>query len=162
MNNPPVERNLARWRRILKTRTRAAEPFTRKQAAGLSLIAGGAVSVVFIVVIWVFVELVAPKLKPSAESLAQSEEATQLTATALRSSLPGHDVRIERLFAFNLKLYVDRKPFEELPYPDRKAIMAKIGRSWCDNIGYHLLARVGVFDIRSGDNLLTHACVFGN
>src|SRR5262245_41596106 len=161
MNNPPVERNLARWRRILKTRTRATEPFTRKQAVSLSLIAAGAVFVVLLAVVWVFVALVAPKLRASAESLAQSEEATQLTATALRNALPRQDVRIERLFAYNLKLYVARKSFEEMPYADRNDLMQKIGRLWCDNIGDRWLARIGVFDIRSGERLSTHTCAFG-
>jgi len=161
MNNPPIERKLARWRGILKTRTKAAEPFTRKQAVCLSLIAIGAVSVVLVSIVWVFVALVAPNLKASAESLAKSEEAAQLSATALRSSLPGHDVRIERLFAYNLKLYVERKPFENILDADRKALMAKIGRLWCGNIGDHWLARVSIVDIQTGERLSTHLCVFG-
>lgn len=166
MDNPPVdffgrESNLTRWLRLLKTRTKATEPFTRKQLTGLLLIGIGAVSVVVVAVIWGFVALVSPKIRPSAESLARSEEAAQLATTALRDFLQGNDVRIERLFAYNLKLYVDRKPFENIPYADRKALMAKIGRLWCDNIGYHLLARVGVFDIHSGEKLSAQACVFG-
>jgi len=80
---------------------------------------------------------------------------------ALRNVLPGQDVRIERLFAYNLKLYVDRQPFDDIPHPDRKPIMAKIGRLWCDNIGYHWLATVSVVDIRSGKRLFTHVCAFG-
>src|SRR5262245_17632543 len=64
----------------------------------------------------------------------------------------------QRLSASNPLQHVS---FEDIPNPDRKAMMAKIGRLWCDNIGYHLLARVGVFDIGSGDRLSTHACAFG-
>jgi hypothetical protein len=156
-----AKRKLTRWLRIFKTRSRKAQPFSGSQAVGLVLMAVGAVSIVLVLVTWALVVLVAPSLPASKWSLAKSEEAATLTATALRKFLPGHDVRIERLFAYNLKLYVDRKPFEDIPYPDRKAMMAKIGRSWCDNIEYRWLARVGVFDIRSGKKLSAHACVFG-
>ena len=118
------------------------------------------VSIVLVTSAWLFVVIVAPNFPASTSSLVKSERAAYLTAMALRNFMPGHDVRIERLFAYNLKLYADRKSFEDIPYPDRSDIMEKIGRLWCDNIGYHWLARVGVFDIRSGDRLATHVCAF--
>src|SRR5262245_49398772 len=124
MDNPPITQGkLSQWLRPFKTRTKTTEPFTERQAIGLLLIGIGTIFLAFLTVIWVFLVLIAPKLPASRESLAQSEGAAQLAATALRNLLPGEEVRIERLFAYNLKLYVDEKRFEAIPYPDRKAVM---------------------------------------
>jgi hypothetical protein len=120
------------------------------------------VLVVLTVTIWVFFQFVAPNLPESKASLAQSEEAARLTATALQKFLPGQEVHIERRFANNLKLYVDRNPFEEITNPDRKAVMSELGRLWCDNIAGHWLARVSVVDVRSGDRLANYTCAFRN
>jgi hypothetical protein len=121
-----------------------------------------AVILVLIVAAWVFVKFVAPNIPETRSNLVQSEEAVRLTAVALRKFLPGQDVRIERRFGYNLKLYVDRKPFDDIPFIDRKAIVAELGRLWCGNIGDHWLARVSVVDISSGARLAIHACVFGD
>jgi len=168
MNYPPFnffsrEGKLTRWLRVFTTRAkkhkRSAE---RKAFVGLAF----SIAIVFValaMIAWLFVAKVAPKLPASKASLAESERAAYLSAMALRNFLPGHDVRIERRFAYNLNLYIDRKPFEDIPYPDRKLVMAKIGRLWCDNIiEYQWLARVGVFDVRSGERLSRYVCVLGS
>lgn len=166
MNNPPVDLfrrkgKLPRWFRILKTRTKKREPSARKQTIGALLIGIVTVFIALVMVAWLFVVIIAPNFPVPRSSLAKSERAGYLAALALRNFLPGHDVRIERLFAYNLKLYVDRKSFEDIPYPDRNYITEKISRLWCDNIGYPWLGRAGIFDIRSGDRLATHVCAFG-
>ena len=166
MSNSPVDffsrkGRLSRWLRNLKTSTKKREPSARKQAIGVLLIGIATVSIALVVVTWIFVVIIAPNFPASRSSLTNSERAAYLTALALRNFLPGHDVRIERLFAYNLKLYVDRKSFEDIPYPDRNHTMEKMARLWCDNIGQPWLGRVGVFDIRSGERLTTHVCAFG-
>ena len=166
MSNPPVDffsrkGKLPRWLRILKTRTKRREPSPRKQKIGVLLIGIATVSIALVMVTWLFIVIIAPNFPASRSSLTNSERAASLTALALRNFLPGRDVRIERLFAYNLKLYIDRTSFEDIPYPDRKDIMEKMGRLWCDNIGQPWLGRFGVFDIRSGKRLTTHVCAFG-
>ena len=166
MDNPSVnffggKRKLIRWLRSFKTPTKKPKPSPGKQAIGGLLMGMGVICIAFVLVAWVLLAVIAPSLPASTASLAKSEGAANLSAMALRNFLPGHDVRIERQFAYNLKLYVDRKPFEDIPYPDRVAIMAKIGQLWCGNIGYQWLARVSVFDVRSGKKLFSHGCAIG-
>ena len=166
MSNPPVDffsrkGKLSRWLRILKTRTKKREPSARKNKIGGLLIGIATVSIALVMVTWLFVVIIAPNFPATRSSLTNSERAASLTALALRNFLPGHDVRIERLFAYNLKLYIDRKSFEDIPYPDRNDIIEKMGRLWCDNIGQPWLGRFGVFDIRSGKRLTTHVCALG-
>jgi hypothetical protein len=166
MSNPPVDffnrkGKLPRWLRILKTRIKKREPSAGKKKIGGLLIGIATVSIALVMVTWLFVVIIAPNFPASRSSLTKSERAAHLTALALRNFLPGHDVRIERLFAYNLKLYVDRKSFEDIPYPDRNVVTERMGRLWCDNIEHPWLGRVGVFDIRSGDRLATHVCAFG-
>ena len=167
MNFLPVdffsrEGKLTRWFRSFTTRTKKQKPSAERQAISGLLFGSIVVSVALVMIAWLFVAIIAPNLPATKSSLAKSERAAYLSAMALRNFLPGHDVRIERQFAYNLNLYVDRKPFEDIPYPDRKLIMAKIGRLWCDNIEYQWLAKVSVLDVRSGERLSRYVCAFGN
>ena len=166
MSNPFIDlfkrdRKPSRWLRFLKTLTEKREPSAAKQRIDDSLIGLVTVAIALVIITWLFVLIVAPMFPAPRSTLAQSEMAADLTALTLRNFLPGHDVRIERQFAYNLKLYVDRKSFEDIPYPDRNNIVEKIGRLWCNNIEYPWLPRVSVFDIRSGERLATHLCAFG-
>lgn len=167
MNFPPFdffsrEGKLTRWLRDFTKRTKKPKPSAERTAIGSLLFGITMVAVALVMSIWLFVAIIAPKLPASKSNLVKSERAAYLSAMALRNFLPGHDVRIERRFAYNLNLYIDRKPFEDIPYPDRKLVMAKIGRLWCNNIiEYQWLARVGVFDIRSGERLSRYVCVLG-
>jgi hypothetical protein len=166
MDNSPVdffgaEGKLTRWLRILKTPTKKTQLTAEKQAIGVLLMSVGAASIALVLAAFVFVVFIAPTLPASTSSLAKSEEAAALAATAFQNFLPGHEVRVERRFAYNLTLYVDRKSFENIPSHDRKAMMAKIKRLWCDNIGEKWLARLSVFDIVSGRRLEMYICAFG-
>jgi hypothetical protein len=164
MNNPPVEffagkRKLTRWLRVFRTRTKQRKPSAGKKALGVLSIGIGTVFVA-VLVSWAFVLFIVPYFPASRSSLVKSEGAAYSTAMTLRNFLPGYDVRIDRRFAYNLRLYVERKPFEDIPYPDRKPMIKKIGHLWCNSIGHQWLARVSVFDIRSGERLSTHVCAF--
>jgi len=128
--------------------------------AGLSkviLTAGAGLLVAF----WLFIIIVGPMFPASNASITKSETAASLAVAALWNSLAGHAAPLDRRFGNNLDLYVNRKVFEEIPYPDRNDAVEKIGRAWCDNIQYPWLPRVSVFDIRSGKRLATHVCAFG-
>ena len=151
------KRTVARWLQIFGKRSPKRRPSSTMQTMGVLLMGIGVVSFALALVALLIVFIV-PNLPASTSSLARSHDAAHMTAMALRNFLPGQDVQIERRFAYNLKLYVHRKPFENHTYSNRKAVMAKIGSLWCDNIGDQWLARVGVFDIVSGDRLSTHAC----
>jgi|GEM_PF-3278478 len=165
MSHPSVDffrqkRKRSRWLRFFKTLSKKRIPSAARRAIAYLLIGLATVFVALLSLSWVFGRLIAPNFPASTSSLVKSEGAVYSTAMALRNFLPGHDVRIERRFAYNLRLYVDRKPFEDIPYPDRKPMMAKIGQLWCNSIGNQWLARVSVFDIRSGERLSTHVCAF--
>jgi hypothetical protein len=56
-------------------------------------------------------------------------------------------------------MYVNRRVYEDLPYPDRTQVVEVIGKVWCKNVGQILAPRVNIYDIRSGDKLAGYYCV---
>lgn len=73
------------------------------------------------------------------------------------------DLRIEPRGGRNLVIYVRKSDFETVLYPDRKAFVKAIGKSWCDNTGensHWLLPSVYIGDIRTGDEFASYSCVF--
>ena len=161
MSNQATDRNLSRWFAFLKvlTRPRPRRPSPKTAPIGeLSFI-------IFVfaglcIAVWLFIMIVGPMFPASKKSLANSEKAAGLAVAALMSALPDRTALVDRRFGYNLDLYVDRKAFEDIPYPDRKAAVEKIARAWCNNIEYPWFPRVKVFDIRSGKRLSTHVCAF--
>lgn len=156
-----ANRMLPRWFRFFKTRAQQREPSRLiLEWAGLSkvILTGGAG---LLVAAWLFIIIIGPRYPASQAGLAKSESATNLTVVVLSKAMPDHPARIDRRFGNNLDLYVNRKAFEEILYPDRNDAVEKIGRAWCDNIEHPWLPRVSLYDIRSGKRIATHVCAFG-
>jgi hypothetical protein len=152
------ERKLPRWLRFLETLTQQREPSPVMQAIESSIQVIMTVGVGLVIALWLFVVIIGPMLPASKASLSKSDAAANLTAVALWNALPGHTARVDRRFGDNLNLYVQRKVFEDIPYPDRDDVVQNIGRTWCENIEYPWLPRVSIFDIRTGKRLTTHVC----
>jgi len=72
-------------------------------------------------------------------------------------------LRIEPRRGDNLEIYLRKDDFESVPYPDRADFVKAIGKAWCDNTGedwHWLLPSVYMKDIRTGEELASHSCVF--
>lgn len=161
MSNRVVNPKPRRRFTFRKTSEQQPEPSRLTQAIGNSSKIIVTAGVGLLVAVWLFVLIIGPMYPASQETLAKSESATNLTTVALSNAMPNQPARVVRRFGHNLDLYVDRKAFEEIPYPDRNDAVEKIGRAWCDNIEYAWLPRVALFDVRSGKRLATHVCAFG-
>jgi hypothetical protein len=63
-------------------------------------------------------------------------------------------------FDGSLDIFVNRKDFENVPYPDRGELATAISDMWCKQVSMLLLPAVHFRDIRTGSTLLTNGCVF--
>lgn len=155
------DRKLRRWLRLLETLSQQRGPSRVMRAIEESFQVIMTVCVVLVIATWLFVVIIGPMFPASQASFAKSDTAANLAAVALWNALPGHAARVDRRFGDNLNLYVNRKVFEDIPYPDRNDVVEKIRRAWCDNIEYPWLPRVSIYDIRSGKRLSTYVCAVG-
>jgi len=80
------------------------------------------------------------------------------------SHLPvGHmdgQVRIEPKSGGVIEVYVERRDFEAIPYPDRREFIEAVGKFWCDSKprAKELWPTLSFFDIRSGERFGKYAC----
>jgi hypothetical protein len=65
-----------------------------------------------------------------------------------RSPLPMVQTR-----TFGVDLYVGRKQWEDIPYPDRPIALKVIAHAWCSRVENSYLNSVAVRDIRNGEEL---------
>jgi hypothetical protein len=64
--------------------------------------------------------------------------------------------------AENMNIYVAKKDFESIPYPDRKEAISRIGKSWGDFTHWYFFPSVQIRDIRTGDVLADYSCNFNS
>ena len=68
-------------------------------------------------------------------------------------------MRLEPLGGDNLVIYLLRRDFESVPYPDREQFVSRIAESWCESVGQLFFPSVKFRDIRSGASLGSYSCV---
>src|SRR5262249_2606556 len=103
------DRRLARWLAFLKSLAQPRAPSPAMQAIDDTLQIIATVGVGLVIAVWLFVVVIGPIFPASKASIAKSATAANLTAAALWNALPGHAARVDRRFADNLDLYVNRK-----------------------------------------------------
>ena len=87
--------------------------------------------------------------------LGPPEAAVRLT---LASVMPDVDPRLEFLEGSNLDIYITRKEFEEIPFPDRPATVEKVGKAWCEKVDHTYLPVVQIRDIKTGEVFGKFSC----
>jgi hypothetical protein len=92
--------------------------------------------------------------------LTQKAQVALLSACSL--AFPNAESRIEPRFGGNVRVYIGKHDFENVPYPDRENVVTQLGKAWCDNVDHTLLASVSINDIRTGDRLASYSCVIGH
>ena len=70
--------------------------------------------------------------------------------------------RIQIMGADDLKVYLERRAFESVAFPDRDAATELVSAPWCDTRSQPwLLPAVAFLDIRSGEVLAKRRCLIG-
>ena len=109
--------------------------------------------------VWVALAAFSPFLEASQSSVMEMSGAVSAVAFTTSAVLPGSELRLDPRFGSSLYMYVNRRVYEDLPYPDRIQVVEVIGKVWCKNVGQILAPRVNIYDIRSGDKLAGYYCV---
>jgi ethanolamine ammonia-lyase large subunit len=72
------------------------------------------------------------------------------------------DIRLHQKGGFNLDVFIERRAFESVPYPDRAGFIETAGKAWCDHVEQAMLPSLTVRDIRTGQNLASYNCVLSH
>jgi hypothetical protein len=73
------------------------------------------------------------------------------------------EIRIELRWNANVRVYLKRHEFENIPYPDRDAVMERIGKAWFGkdpSMGNVVFSSVSIHDIRTGQKLASYRVWF--
>ena len=81
--------------------------------------------------------------------------------TELALAFPSSYPRIEQLQAQNLDIYILRKDFESVPYPDRPAVSKSIGKTWEGYTHWYNFSSVRIRDIQTGRVMASYSCNTG-
>jgi len=112
-----------------------------------------------ILAIWaVFVLWYAPSHPCSSQVLPEK----CMVYTELAATFPAAYPRVERMMAENLDIYMDRKDFDAVPFPDRKGAVMIIGKSWDPFAPWYDFASVQIRDIKTGKTLASFSCTTGS
>lgn len=59
----------------------------------------------------------------------------------------------------NVEVYIAKRDFESVVFPERKEFVAAIGRVWCRGVKEtHFMPSVIIRDIRAGEKLGNYSC----
>jgi hypothetical protein len=112
--------------------------------------------------VWVALAAFSPFFEASQSSVMEMSGAVSAVAFTTSAVLSGSELRLDPRFGSSLYMYVNRRVYEDLPYPDRTQVVEVIGKVWCKNVGQILAPRVNIYDIRSGDKLAGYYCVLND
>jgi|SRR2546428_1224555 len=70
------------------------------------------------------------------------------------------EIRSERRFGNNLRLYIDKASFEKLYYPDRQRAIKDVAVFWCDHIDKTYVPSLYFVDIHTGERLTSNSCLW--
>ena len=127
-------------------------------ASGLGrLFVGG---FVFFVLFWFGAVLFGQHFEAKSIS-PQAAKPTNQTIAELASNLFVTDeVRLERRFGNNLRLYVSKDSFEKIYYPDRQRAIKDFAVFWCDHVDKTYVPSVYLVDIHTGKRLTSYSCLW--
>ena len=77
---------------------------------------------------------------------------------------PTDEIRLVPKTGGVLEIYLGKKDFETIPFPDRKGFIEEIGKVWCgdkSNVD-ELLPTLSLYDIRTGDRVGKYSCMLSH
>jgi len=113
------------------------------------------------VVIWfIYILAIAPRWKSDTQELPNNcDILSELIQIYPRGWT---ETRIERMHGDNIDIFISRKDFESIPYPDRKETITRIGKSWRDFSSWYFFPSVRIRDVRTGEILADYSCTFNS
>ena len=109
---------------------------------------------------WCYSYLYAPTHK--AESGTVPDDRQNQVLIALAVALPQAVPRLELLQGDNLNIYITRREFQSVPFPDRSDVLRKVGTKWCSLVDHIFLPAIEFRDISTGTSLGSYGCVSGS
>jgi hypothetical protein len=73
--------------------------------------------------------------------------------------LPDSFPRLEVMEGSNLDVYLTRKEFEDVAFPDRPSVLERVGKAWCKEVNHSYLPKLRIRDIRTGQEFGSFSCV---
>jgi hypothetical protein len=89
------------------------------------------------------------------------EAVTMRLVHAIESGIPAAEPRIVCLKGSNIEVYVTRREFETVSYPDRESFVVKVGKAGCESALSLFLPTVQMRDMKTGKVLGSYGCAFG-
>lgn len=115
---------------------------------------------VSVVVFWAaYSSFIAPARRDETALYAQECETIQKLAVLAFGEL---DMRLEKREGANVRLYIDRSTFENVPFPDRQIVVEALGEQWCSSVSGTFLPALTIHDIRDGRQLARYGCTWYN
>jgi len=124
--------------------------------------AGGIIGILFLLAVlgWVAAVLILPHMNmTNQEALGHRDAMHQIAGEMELHQADAETILVPR-FDGSLNIFVNRRDFENVPYPDRNEIAAGISDMWCQQVSPFLLPAVHFRDIQTGSTLITRGCVF--
>lgn len=102
-----------------------------------------------------------PSVRQPTPGVAYSAEGA--VGVALSTYLPADsDWRLELMKGNNLDIYVSRKAFEDVAFPDRPNFIEQVGKAWCVGVQTMFIPAVRLRDVRTGKVMGSYRCVLGH
>lgn len=127
-------------------------------SSGVGPVAGGVL--LLSVLAWILAVLILPHVSTTNQEALNHNEAMYQIDGEMDRHLSGAETILVPRFDSSLDIFVNRRSFENVPYPDRSELAAAISDIWCNQISTFLLPAVQFRDVQSGSTLLTQNCIF--
>jgi hypothetical protein len=123
---------------------------------------GGVIGLLLLLAVlgWVAAVLILPHMNMTNQEALGHRDAMYRIAGELDLHQGDAETILVPLFDGSLDIFVNRKNFETVPYPDRDELAAAISDMWCRQVSSFLLPAVHFRDVQTGSTLATRGCAF--
>jgi hypothetical protein len=123
--------------------------------------AGGVIGIILVlaVLVWIAAVLILPHMNMTNQEALGHRDAMYQIAREMELHQTDAETILEPRFDGSLDTFVNRKNFENVPYPDRDEVAAAISDMWCRQVSPGLLPTVHFRDVQTGSTLVTRGCV---
>ncbi len=124
--------------------------------------AGGVIGIVLLlaVLVWIAAVLILPHMNMTNQEALSHRDAMHQIAREMDLHQGDAETILVPRFDGSLNIYMNRRDFENVPYPDRDEVAAAISDMWCRQVLPFLLPAVHFRDVQTGSTLVTRGCLF--
>jgi hypothetical protein len=117
--------------------------------------------------LWAFWVFYSPYTEPNPLEVLSCTNARNSVGLFVEAGLPSNaEVRVEQRGGFNLEVWVNKRDWESIPYPDRKGFTADAGKRWCEHPDIRekhvFLPSVKVRDLKNGADFASYSCLLAS